>query len=61
MGLALAYLGFFAVVAAAFFGVVASRKPRGTRHGVLAAAVVLVFFAVLGWAMVRFLFSALEP
>lgn len=57
---ALAYLGLFAVMAAVFAGVVASRPPRGLKQGLIAAAAVLVFFAVLAWSLVRFLFSALE-
>lgn len=55
---AVLYLSFFALMAAAFAGVVASRAPRNWRHGVGAAVGVLVFFVVLGWAIVRFLFSA---
>lgn len=58
---ALLYLAFFALMSAAFAAVVLSRPPRRWIHGAIGALVVLVFFAVLGWAMVRFLFSAMAP
>jgi hypothetical protein len=58
---ALLYLAFFAVMTAIFAAVVLSRPPRRWVHGVVGAVVVLVFFIVLGWAMVRFLFSAMAP
>jgi hypothetical protein len=58
---ALLYLGFFALITAVFAGVVLSRPPRRWTHGAAGAVVVVLFFAVLGWAMVRFLFSAMAP
>lgn len=57
---ALAYFAFFACVATAFFAVVLSRPPRNWRHGLVAALTTVVFFVVLGWALVHFVFSQLH-
>lgn len=59
MTLPLLFLAFFALMASAFAFVVASRPPRSASHGALAVALVLFFFAVLGWALVHFLFAEL--